>query len=160
MKYGVVTQKRIYTYGMAGQKPLVPVDYNSLKRKAGSKLSPEAFAYVAGGAGREATMSANRLAFDQYKLKARMMNAASEVDMRVNLFGHTYDTPLLLAPIGALELVHSLADVAVARACKEMGIPMIFSNQSSCSMEECSREMGSSPRWFQLYWSKSDDLVR
>src|SRR5690606_37861970 len=37
---------------------------------------------------------------------------------------------------------------------------MIFSNQASCSMEECSREMGSSPRWFQLYWSKSDDLVR
>ena len=160
MKYGVVTQKRIYTYGMAGQKPLVPVDYNSLKRKAGSKLSPEAFAYVAGGAGREATMAANRCAFDQYKLKARMMNAASEVDMRVNLLGHTYDTPLLVAPIGALELVHPLADAAVARACKEMGIPMIFSNQASCSMEECSAEMGDSPRWFQLYWSKSDELVQ
>ena len=26
-------------------------------------------------------------------------------------------------------------------------------------METCSAEMGDSPRWFQLYWSKSNDLV-
>ena len=160
MKYGVPVQKKIYTYGMAGRKPVVPVDYDNLEQKAREKLSPEAYAYVAGGAGRETTLSANRTAFEDYKLKAHMMNAASEVDMRVNIFGYKYDTPLLVAPIGALELVHSLADVAVARACTEIGIPMIFSNQASCSMEDCSLEMGDSPRWFQLYWSKSDELVQ
>jgi isopentenyl diphosphate isomerase/L-lactate dehydrogenase-like FMN-dependent dehydrogenase len=36
---------------------------------------------------------------------------------------------------------------------------MIFSNQASRPMEACARELGDSPRWFQLYWSTSNDLV-
>jgi lactate 2-monooxygenase len=36
---------------------------------------------------------------------------------------------------------------------------MILSNQASRPMEEVARLLGDSPRWFQLYWSKSDALV-
>jgi lactate 2-monooxygenase len=36
---------------------------------------------------------------------------------------------------------------------------MIFSNQASVPMEVCAQEMGDAIRWFQLYWSKSPDLV-
>jgi len=36
---------------------------------------------------------------------------------------------------------------------------MIFSNQASRPMEECAAAMGDASRWFQLYWSTSDDLV-
>ena len=39
------------------------------------------------------------------------------------------------------------------------GVPMIFSNQASRPMEECAAAIGDSPRWFQLYWSTSDELV-
>ncbi len=61
--------------------------------------------------------------------------------------------------MGALGLVHPDADVAVAAAAAEYGVPYIFSNQASRSMEECAAVMGDSPRWFQLYWSTSDALV-
>src|SRR5680860_1885686 len=96
MKYGVPTQKSIYTMGMAGKKPAVPVDYDSLKQKAKSKLSPEAYAYLAGGAGSETTMTANRSAFQEYVLKARMMRTTSDIDMRISLLGYSYNTPCLL----------------------------------------------------------------
>src|SRR5680860_1221412 len=36
---------------------------------------------------------------------------------------------------------------------------MIFSNQASKPMEACAAALGESPRWFQLYWSTSNDLV-
>jgi lactate 2-monooxygenase len=36
---------------------------------------------------------------------------------------------------------------------------MIFSNQASVAMEETAAAMKDQPRWFQLYWSKSDDLI-
>jgi lactate 2-monooxygenase len=36
---------------------------------------------------------------------------------------------------------------------------MIFSNQASRPMEECAAAMGDAPRWFQLYWSTSNELV-
>jgi lactate 2-monooxygenase len=38
-------------------------------------------------------------------------------------------------------------------------LPYIFSNQASKPMEEVARAMGDQPRWFQLYWSKSNELV-
>jgi len=58
-----------------------------------------------------------------------------------------------------LEMVDDEADLAVARAARAEGVPMIFSNQASRPMEACARELGDSPRWFQLYWSTNDDLV-
>jgi lactate 2-monooxygenase len=36
---------------------------------------------------------------------------------------------------------------------------MIFSSQASVAMEACAAAMGAGPRWFQLYWSRSDALV-
>jgi L-lactate dehydrogenase (cytochrome) len=80
-------------------------------------------------------------------------------DTSVELFGRRLPAPLLLAPVGALELVHDEADLAVARAAAAVGVPMVFSNQGSVSMEVCAAAMGDSPRWFQLYWSTSDELV-
>ena len=70
-----------------------------------------------------------------------------------------WTSPFLLCPVGVLEMVDDDADVAVARAARAEGVPMIFSNQASRPMEACARELGDSPRWFQLYWSTKDDLV-
>ena len=36
---------------------------------------------------------------------------------------------------------------------------MVISNQASTPMEEIAEALGDSPRWFQLYWSTSNDLV-
>src|ERR687889_1002136 len=36
---------------------------------------------------------------------------------------------------------------------------MVFSSQASRTMEECAAAMGASPRWYQLYWSTSNELV-
>jgi len=80
-------------------------------------------------------------------------------DLSVTLFGRTLSAPILTAPIGVLEMAHPDADLAVARAAASLGVPMIFSNQASVSMERCADAMGGGPRWFQLYWSKSDALV-
>lgn len=122
-------------------------------------MSREAWAYIAGGAGSGATMLANRQAFDRWKIVPRMLRDVSRRDLSVELFGARLPAPLLLAPVGVLELMHPDADLAVARATRTLGVPMIFSNQASVPMEACARELGDTPRWFQLYWSSSDDLV-
>ena len=122
-------------------------------------MSREAWAYAGGGAGTGATMLANREAFDRWKIVPRMLRDVSRRDLSVELFGARLPAPLLLAPIGVLELLHPDADLAVARAARTLGVPMIFSNQASVPMEACARELGDTPRWFQLYWSSSDDLV-
>jgi lactate 2-monooxygenase len=153
-------QKKIYIDGISGTKSPVPFDYQDLKSKAREQLSNEAYAYIAAGAGLEDTMQRNRSSFNQWRIVPRMLRDVSQRDISIELFGQRYETPFLTCPIGVLELAHKEADIAVAKATSSLGIPMIFSNQASVPMEDCAAVMGTAPRWFQLYWSKSNDLVK
>ncbi|MGY1802920.1 alpha-hydroxy-acid oxidizing protein [Blastococcus sp. SYSU D00922] len=152
-------QNEVYRAGVYGHSPRVPVAARKLQEAAKRALNPRAYAYVAGGAGDEVTQRANRAAFDRWAVVPRVLRDVSSRDTSVEIFGRRIPAPVLLGPVGALELVHDEADHAVARAAAATGVPMVFSNQGSYSMEECAAVMGDSPRWFQLYWSTSDELV-
>jgi isopentenyl diphosphate isomerase/L-lactate dehydrogenase-like FMN-dependent dehydrogenase len=156
-------QNEVYRAGVYGRSPRVPVAARALQARAKRALNARAYAYVAGGAGDEVTQRANRAAFDRWAVIPRVLRDVSARDTSVELFGRRLPAPVLLGPVGALELVHREADLAVARAAASAGVPMVFSNQASVSMEDCAAVMGSgpdaAPRWFQLYWSTSDELV-
>lgn len=155
----VERQRDIYLRGLAGHTPTVPLDPEALEDKARRHMSRKAFSYVACGAGLESTVGVNRKAFEQWRIVPRMLRDVSQRDTSVELFGHRLPAPFLLSPIGVLEMAHEEADLAVARAAAVEEIPMIFSNQASRPMEACAEAMGEAPRWFQLYWSKSGELV-
>jgi isopentenyl diphosphate isomerase/L-lactate dehydrogenase-like FMN-dependent dehydrogenase len=152
-------QNEVYRAGVYGHLPRVPVAARKLQARAKRVLNARAYSYVAGGAGDEATQRANRAAFDRWAVVPRVLRDVSSRDTSVELFGRRLPAPVLLGPVGALELVHADADLAVARAAAGLGVPMVFSNQASVSMEDCAAAMGDAPRWFQLYWSTSDELV-
>jgi isopentenyl diphosphate isomerase/L-lactate dehydrogenase-like FMN-dependent dehydrogenase len=153
-------QNEVYRAGVYGHSPRVPVGIRALQARAKQALNARAYAYVAGGAGDEVTQRANRAAFDKWAVVPRVLRDVSARDTGVELFGRRLPAPLLLGPVGALELVHDDADLAVAKAAASLEVPMVFSNQASVSMEDCAAAMGDAPRWFQLYWSTSDELVQ
>ena len=152
-------QSAIYRAGVAGRRPAVPADFRTLERWARRRCSERAWAYIAGGAGDGATMRANRAAFDRWQLVPRMLRDVSRRDLGVELFGRRLPAPLLLAPIGAAELVRPGADLAIAEAAAALGLPYVLSSQACSPMEECAEVMGGAPRWFQLYWSTDEQLV-
>ena len=152
-------QFEVYVGGARGTYPAVPVSFDRLEQAARSAMSPEGYAYVAGGAGREETIRENRAAFERWRIVPRMLRDVSVRATAVDVLGTPLSSPFVLCPIGVLEVAHRDADVAVARAAAAEGIPFVFSNQASRSMEETARAMGDAPRWFQLYWSTSNDLV-
>ena len=156
---GRLRQQQIYLDGVSGRRPGVSTDLSRLEAEAEKVMRPEAFAYIAGGAGTGATMRANRAAFGRHRIVPRMLRDASRRDTSVELFGRRLAAPFLLAPIGVAEMAHSDADLATARAAAAEGVPMVFSNQASVPMERVAEELGDSPRWFQLYWSTSNELV-
>lgn len=152
------TQSEIYRAGISGTKPAVPVDSNALERAAERALSAEAFAYIAGGAGAEHTVAANRAAFAHWQVWPRPLRDVATRDLSRDFLGVTRPTPLLLSPLGVMELAHAEADLAVARAAASLGVPYTLSNQASFPMEEVADAAPSGPRLFQLYWSASDEL--
>lgn len=156
---GTQRQKSIYLAGSGRKRPLISTRTSQLEEQARGRMSAEAFAYIAGGAGEEHTMAANRSAFDDWRIVPRYLRDVETRETGIELFGDRLPSPFLLAPIGVLEMAHDEADRAVARAAASEGVPFIFSNQASVPMEETAACMGDSPRWFQLYWSKSNDVV-
>jgi lactate 2-monooxygenase len=156
---GVRRQTQIYLDGVSGRRPPIPLDADRLEAAARKRMRPEAYAYVAAGAGHERTVAANRAAFDRWRIVPRMLRDVERRDTSVELFGQRLPSPFLLAPVGVLELAHPEADCAVARAARDTGTAMVFSNQASRPMEGLAKILGDSPHWFQLYWSRSDELV-
>jgi isopentenyl diphosphate isomerase/L-lactate dehydrogenase-like FMN-dependent dehydrogenase len=156
---GRARQQEIYVGGVSGVRPGVSTDLTRLEADAERVMSRRAFAYVAGGAGTGATIAANRASFDRRRLVPRMLRDASVRDTSVELFGRRMSAPFMLAPIGVAEMAHRDADLATARAAASEGVGMIFSNQASVAMERCAAEMSDGQRWFQLYWSTSNELV-
>jgi lactate 2-monooxygenase len=152
--------RQIYTNGFKGKTLSIPADFQNLEKAAQERMSEKGFAYVAGGAGAEKTIDHNRSALDAVRILPRMLRDVSQRDTSIELFGQSLPAPILLAPVGVLDLAIKNGDLHLARAAAAFGIPMIFSNQASLPMEQCAHEMGDSPRWFQLYWSKSDELVQ
>ncbi len=157
---GPARQGEIYFKGAAGGTPVVPFDYHKLEAEAKEKMSAKAGGYIIGGAGSDDTIRENVDAFQKYRIHPRMLRDVSVRDTSTSLFGQTIPSPILTCPIGVLEMIDDEADKAVGRATAALGIPMIMSNQASYPMEEITADMGDSPRWFQLYWSKSNELVK
>jgi len=156
--YVRVVQSEVYRAGLSGTKPVVPVDFDALERAARKAISADAFAYLAGGAGSERTIAANRAAFDRWGIWPRVLRDVAERDLSIELFGRRRPTPFVLSPIGVAELAHRDADVAVGRAAAALDVPYVLSNQASRPMEEVADAMTRGSRWFQLYWSASDEL--
>jgi lactate 2-monooxygenase len=156
---GAQTQGGVYARGLSGEKPEIPTGFFVLEAAAREKMSAEAWAYAAGAAGLESTMSANRAAFERVRIAPRMLAGAAARDLSATWFGCSAPAPILSAPIGVLDLAHADADLAVARAMGRLGLPMIISSQASFPMEEIAGANGAGPRLFQLYWGKSDAVA-
>jgi lactate 2-monooxygenase len=157
--FGPEIQGGVYLRGLSGAKPALPTSFAGLEAKAMQVMSPEAWAYTAGGAGLETTMDANRAAFARVRIAPRMLAGAGQRDLGCQILGVSAAAPVFSSPIGVLEMMHPEADLAVARAMARLGLPMIISSQASFAMEEIAKANGDGPRFFQLYWGKSDAIA-
>jgi lactate 2-monooxygenase len=152
-------QAKTYLEGLQGKMPLISPNWQKLEQTALAQMSEEARSYIGFGAGLQTTMDNNRSGFDQYRIVPRMLRNVDVRDASTKVLDVDYPSPFFLCPIGVSEMVHPEADVAIARGAAPTGIPYVFSNQSSFSMEECAKNMDDTPFYFQLYWSRSRELV-
>jgi isopentenyl diphosphate isomerase/L-lactate dehydrogenase-like FMN-dependent dehydrogenase len=152
-------QFQIYAAGLQGERPALPMSLAALEDAARAKLASGPFSYVAGGAGLETTMTANRKAFDRWRIVPRMLRGVGTRDLSRTVLGTPLPAPVILAPVGVQSVVHPEAEGAVAQGAKAVGVPMILSTVSSVPMERVAAILGDQPRWFQLYYPKDRELA-
>ena len=81
----------------------MPTSFTGLEARAKETMTPEAWAYVAGGAGLESAMDANRAAFARSPIAPRMLGGAGQRDLSCEIFGVKAAAPVFTSPIGVLE---------------------------------------------------------
>jgi lactate 2-monooxygenase len=148
-------QNEIY---VSGESPW-PIGVDDWETLAAEKLEPGPFGYIAGGAGNESTLRANREAFERRRLRPRMLAGNSVRDLSVEVLGTESPFPFFLAPVGVLSIAHAEGELAPARAAAALRVPFILSSAASHSIEEIAAAMGDAPRWFQLYWVSDREVV-
>jgi lactate 2-monooxygenase len=156
---GLDRELEIYQRGLSGEKPAVAVSLTRLEQKAREMLTPEAYDYVAGSAGGEATARANLEAFYRWRIVPRMLRNVSERDLSTRLLDLKLPAPVLLGPVGVQGIIHAEAELASSRAAASLAVPFVLSTVSSRSIEEVAQAMGGATRWFQLYWGKDMELT-
>ena len=147
-------QDEIYLTGLTGTVPDLPTDLHQLEEAARAVMAPRAFAYVAGAAGSGETARENLLAFQRWRIVPRMLTDVSTPSYSARLLGTDLNVPVLLAPVGVLQIAHPDGELAVARAAAAAGVPMILSTAASTAMEDVAAANGDGQRWYQLYWPK------
>jgi lactate 2-monooxygenase len=152
---GTQIQNEIYVSGES-RWPIAPGEWEA---RAAETLEPGPFGYIAGGAGAEATLRANRDAFDRRRLVPRMLTGNSERELSIEVLGTVSPFPFFLAPVGVLSIAHPEGELAAARAAAALRVPFVLSTAASHSIEEIAEAMGDAPRWFQLYWVNDREVV-
>ena len=139
------------------------LDVFDFERVARANLPPAHFGYLATGVDGDATLHANTAGFSNYSLRVRRMMDLSKIDMSVNLFGTTWDSPIVIDPVGSQRAFHPDGELATARAAQSKQHLQILSTVSSTGVEDVTAARGA-PIWYQLYptdqWGVTQALVR
>jgi len=135
-------------------------DYPSiddLRAKAKGKIPKFAFEYLDGGCNEEVNLYKNTSEIREVELLPEYLKHYSGIDMSTELFGHTYDAPFGIAPIGLQGLIWPNSPEILAKAAYEHNIPFTLSTVSTSSIERIS-EITEGRAWFQLYHPAEDSL--
>ena len=131
-------------------------DFAELARDS---ITPAAWARVEGGAADEITLRWNREAYNQIRLRPRVLVDVSKLDTRVTLFGQELPFPILLSPAGGQGFVHEDGDLGVARGAGAAGAILIISSSASMPVEQVVNA-ATGAVWFQLYVQRDREFTR
>jgi isopentenyl diphosphate isomerase/L-lactate dehydrogenase-like FMN-dependent dehydrogenase len=144
----------------AAEEAITLMDFEEAARRV---LPPAHWGYMASGVDDDATLRANREGFTHFKLRPRRLVDVSKIDLKTEVFGTVWDSPIFLCPIGGQKMFHPEGEVAVAKAAGVKNVVQVLSTATSTPVEQVAMARGTPP-WYQLYmpsqWQGNEHLVR
>lgn len=130
---------------------------DDLIKKAKKRIPRFAFEYLFGGCNEDVNLIKNTSELRTVELLPYYLSEHKGSDLSVELFGHTYDAPFGVAPIGLQGLIWPNAPEILARASVKHNIPFILSTVSTSSIERIA-EITEGKAWYQLYHPAENQL--
>ena len=130
---------------------------DDLIKKAKSKIPNFVFEYLSGGCNENIAVVKNTADLRDIELRPYYITDHKKADLRTELFGHTYDLPFGIAPVGLQGLMWPNSPEILAKASLKHNIPFVISTLTTSTIERLS-ELTEGRAWFQLYHPKENDL--
>src|SRR5882672_8406600 len=128
-------------------------------RKARARLNQNAWDYIVGASETETTMRRNRMALDEIAFRPRVLRNVARVDASTEVFGRKLRLPVMIAPVGALEIFDPGSGAAVARGAGQFGAAHMLSSVSEPGLEATAKAAPDALRIYQLYVRGDDAFV-
>jgi len=135
-------------------------DFEEIARR---NIMPGHWAFLVSGVDDDGTIRANREGYQHVQLRPRRLRDATQVDMRVNLLGAVYSSPIFLCPVSGHRAFFGDGELSVARAAKARNTLLCLSTMTSTAIEDVTQAYGR-PVWQQFYapnsWDACEKIMR
>jgi len=135
---------------------------HEIAKKAQQKLDQGKWDYLIGGADTESAVRRNRSGVESWVFKPRILNDVTNIQCATELLGTPLRIPVVMPPIGSIQVFDPSGAAGVAQAVREFGILQILSSVCLPDFEDLAQEYPG-PRIYQLYLTGDgawmDDII-
>ena len=132
---------------------------DDLRKRAMVKMPKFAFEYLDGGCNEDINLNKNRTDLQKIELMPQYLSKFEKSEMKTELFGHIYDAPFGISPIGLQGLIWPNSPEILAKSAKKHNVPFILSTVTTSSIERVA-EITEGKSWFQLYHPTEERVKR
>jgi (S)-mandelate dehydrogenase len=135
------------------------LNIEDLRRLARRHVPAFALAYLEGGAEDQRSLEWNRRLFERWRFVPDTLVNAEQRTLATTILGRPSALPLIVAPTGFNGMLRHQADILLARAAAQAGIPFTLSTMASASIEAVAAQAPGVDLWFQLYMLKDRGIT-
>ena len=132
---------------------------DDLRSRAKAKIPKFAFEYLDGGCNNDVNLKKNTSRIRDVELKPKYLVDYTPPNLKTELFGHEYDAPFGISPVGLQGLMWPKSPEILAKAAFNHNIPFVLSTVTTASIESIS-EITEGRAWFQLYHPAEERVTK
>ena len=130
-----------------------------LRAKAKKRIPKFAFEYLDGGCNEDISLYKNTQELRKVEMKPSYLVPFKGANLKTELFGHEYDAPFGISPVGLQGLMWPKSPEILAKAAFEHNIPFVLSTVTTASIETIAN-ITEGRAWFQLYHPAEEKVTK
>ena len=107
-----------------------------IKAAAKANIKQAVWDWINGGAETESTLRRNEAAFENLRLKMRVIHGLKEVSTKVKILEKTVETPIIVAPFANMGSAHPDGEMGIAKGAEKAGALMFLGPHAKYPVNE------------------------
>jgi 4-hydroxymandelate oxidase len=129
---------------------------SALRDEARTRVPPAVWAYVESGAMHGVSTAEAAAAWQEVRFRTRVLRGVAEAELGTTMLGHTFSSPIAVAPTAMQRAVHPRGERAMADGATASGCLHVVSSNAGTAFAD----LEGGPWWLQAYLPPDRDDIR